>query len=163
MSNQSVDIKLADYACRADAQAILGLLNHYAKDPMGGGEPLSQYVLDNLINRLAAMHGTFTVLAFHQGMAVGLINCFESFSTFKCLPIVNIHDVIVRKNFRGQQLSIKMLTLVEKIAKQKGSCKLTLEVLEGNHPARHIYEKFGFNAYQLDPDMGSALFWEKTI
>ena len=156
-------IRVADYASCSDGQAILGLLDHYARDPMGGGEPLSRYVLDNLIDKLSSMTGAFTVLAFHNNVAVGLINCFESFSTFKCLPIINIHDVIVRENFRGQNLSMQMLELVEQVAKQRGSCKLTLEVLEGNHPARHIYQKFGFNAYQLDPKKGNALFWEKTI
>ena len=153
----------ADYANRKDAQAILGLLDHYARDPMGGGEPLSQYVLDNLIENLQHTTGAFSVLGFHDQLPVGLANCFQSFSTFKCRPIVNIHDLIVRDNYRGKGLANALLQSIQEIAKERGSCKLTLEVLEGNHQAKYVYQKFGFNAYELDPEKGNAMFWEKMI
>jgi len=156
-------VYLADYNKAKDAQAILGLLDHYARDPMGGGKPLSKFVLQNLIESLSKTTGAFSVLAYDGNVAVGLINCFQSFSTFKCMPIINIHDVIVRKNYRGNKLAEKMLELVEQTAKERGSCKLTLEVLEGNTAAKHVYQEFGFNAYQLDPEQGNALFWEKSV
>jgi ribosomal protein S18 acetylase RimI-like enzyme len=157
------EVRKADYNNRKDAQAILGLLDHYARDPMGGGQGLSNFVLENLIESLSSVTGAFSILAFYQNNPVGLINCFQTFSTFKCLPIINIHDVIVRNNMRGHNVSIKMLEAVQVIAKERGSCKLTLEVLAGNHTAKHIYQKFGFNAYELDPKKGNALFWEKMI
>ena len=56
-----------------------------------------------------------------------------------------------------------MLDEVERIAKEKGCCKLTLEVLEGNIVAKKAYEKFGFSSYELDPATGKALFWEKVL
>lgn len=40
--------------------------------------------------------------------------------------------VIVLKEFRGDNLSQKMLAKVEEVAKSKGCCKLTLEVLNKN-------------------------------
>lgn len=163
MIDKEFIIRQADYSNKKDAQAILGLLDHYARDPMGGSEPLSEYVLDNLIEKLEDTIGAFSVLAHYNGVPVGLVNCFESFSTFKCRPIVNIHDVIVRENFRGFGLADSLLEKVQNIAKERGSCKLTLEVLEGNFPAKHVYQKFGFNAYELDPEKGNALFWEKLI
>lgn len=156
-------VRLAQYGKPKDGQAILGLLDHYARDPMGGGKSLSKFVLQNLIGSLSKTTGAFSVLAYHDNVAVGLINCFQSFSTFKCLPIINIHDVIVRKNYRGHKLAEKMLQLVEKTAKERGSCKLTLEVLQGNTPAKKVYQAFGFNSYQLDPEQGNALFWEKAV
>nr|GFD20020.1 hypothetical protein [Tanacetum cinerariifolium] len=55
-----------------------------------------------------------------------------------------------------------MLTKVEEIARQRGCCKMTLEVLEGNEVALGAYRKLGFSDYQLDPQMGRALFWQKT-
>jgi len=56
-----------------------------------------------------------------------------------------------------------MLKKVEDIAKEKGCCKLTLEVLDGNKAAQNAYTKFGFGGYELDPVMGKALFWQKSI
>ena len=156
-------IRLADYRNRQDGQSILGLLDHYAQHPMGGGNSLSAYVLDNLIPSLQKHNGAFSVLAFIDGQPVGLVNCFQSFSTFQCRPIVNIHDVIVRESHRGQGLADKMLARVQSHAKELGSCKLTLEVLEGNEIAKKVYHRFGFNAYSLDPVQGNAMFWEKTI
>ena len=56
-----------------------------------------------------------------------------------------------------------MLTQVEDIARQRGCCKLTLEVLEGNKAAQRSYRGFGFEGYQLVPEMGRAMFWEKPL
>jgi len=158
-----IDARLADYQDNKDQQAILGLLDHYARDDMGGGQPLSKYVLDNLISELQKHYGAFSVLAFHNNLPVGLVNCFQTFSTFKCRPLVNIHDVVVRQSHRGQNLAEQMLDVVEKEAKQRGCCKLTLEVLEGNLVAQKVYKRFGFNSYVLNPEQGNALFWEKVI
>jgi len=69
----------------------------------------------------------------------------------------------VSKTWRGQGLSTAMLQKVESIALQRGCCKITLEVLEGNLVARKAYEKFGFSGYELDPAMGKAMFWEKPL
>jgi ribosomal protein S18 acetylase RimI-like enzyme len=60
-------------------------------------------------------------------------------------------------------ISQKMLAKVEEIARQRGCCKITLEVLEGNEAAKGAYRKLGFADYQLDPEMGRALFWQKAL
>jgi ribosomal protein S18 acetylase RimI-like enzyme len=52
---------------------------------------------------------------------------------------------------------------VEELAGRLGCCKLTLEVLEGNSIAQAAYRSLGFDAYQLDPSLGKALFWEKKL
>ena len=153
----------ADYNNAQHAAAILELLSLYARDPMGGGQDLSDFVREHLIEQLAARPDALTVLAFQDDQPVGLINCFESFSTFQCKPLMNIHDVVVHPNYRGRGISTRLLNRVEELAKQRGCCKLTLEVLQGNDIARAAYRKVGFKPYQLDPDMGQALFWEKTI
>ena len=159
----NIKVLKANYTETKHATDILSLLNLYALDPMGGGKALSQFVKDNLIRELAKLPHAFTVLCYADDRAVGLINCFESFSTFSCKPLVNIHDVIVIKEYRGRGLSQKMLTEVEKIALKKGCCKLTLEVLSKNTVAQASYQKSGFSPYQLDPEMGMAEFWQKLI
>ena len=76
---------------------------------------------------------------------------------------VSPEDIAVLAEFRGLGLSRLMLTEVEKIAREKGCCKITLEVLEGNTAARRAYERFGFHAYELAPALGKAMFWQKAL
>ena len=52
---------------------------------------------------------------------------------------------------------------VEEIARENNCCKLTLEVLSANYSAKRSYENFGFSAYELNPSMGQALFWQKHL
>jgi ribosomal protein S18 acetylase RimI-like enzyme len=56
-----------------------------------------------------------------------------------------------------------MLAQVEQIARERGACKLTLEVLSGNRSAIALYEKVGFEPYQLDPAMGQACFYQRWL
>ena len=90
-------------------------------------------------------------------------NCFEGFSTFAAKPLVNIHDLAVSQNFRGMGISQLLLNKVEEVAREKGCCKVTLEVLSGNQTAINSYQKFGFRQYELDPEKGQAQFWEKKL
>ena len=162
----SVRVVRADYANALHAQALLSLLDVYARDPMGGGEPLSAFTLANLVPSLEARSQAFSVLAFageSDAEPLGLVNCIEGFSTFACRPLVNVHDVVVIPAWRGQRVAQQMLSLVEALAVERGACKLTLEVLSGNAGAIRLYERVGFANYQLDPAMGQAQFLQKWI
>lgn len=130
---------------------------------MGGGEPLTESVKQNLVESLSNIPHAFSVLATVDEKPAGLINCFEGFSTFKCEPLVNIHDVTVVPEYRGLGISQKMLEKVEQIARTRDCCKLTLEVLSNNQAAKSAYSKFGFSDYELDPEAGTALFWQKSL
>jgi len=77
--------------------------------------------------------------------------------------LINIHDVIVLNEYRGNGVSQNMLNKVEEIANSKGCCKITLEVLNNNEIAKSTYSKFGFSAYELNPKAGFALFWQKKL
>lgn len=159
-------VRLVDYGNKQDAHYLVSMLGAYALDPMGGGKPLSDQVKQNLANSLNNFPGAFSVFGFVDQSAAepaGLINCLPSFSTFRCQPVLNIHDIVVLDVARGSGLCGSMLQLVESAAVERGCCKLTLEVLAGNQPAKRAYEKFGFNSYELDPAHGYALFWEKSL
>ncbi|MCD1125771.1 GNAT family N-acetyltransferase [Jinshanibacter sp. LJY008] len=159
----NVEIVIADYQNPAQGKDLLMLLDDYAQDPMGGGEALESSVKANLLGELAKLPHAFTVLAYVDNQPAGLINCFLGFSTFAVRPLVNIHDAVVNPSFRGLGLSQKMMEKVEQIAREKGCCKMTLEVLEGNDVAKGCYSKFGFSGYELDPAMGKAMFWQKKL
>lgn len=163
MDNPKVLVLQASYSNPVHARALGFLLDQYARDAMGGGAGLAADVQENLALELGKRPHAFSVLAFVAGEPVGLVNCFEGFSTFACRPLVNIHDVMVLEGFRGLGISQKMLAEVEKIARQRGCCKLTLEVLEGNTVAQGAYRKLGFAGFELDPQMGRAMFWQKTL
>lgn len=153
----------ADYANPLHASALVQLLDAYAQDPAGGGEALSDFAKTHLVQALAARPQAFSVLAFDGDQPVGLINCIEGFSTFACRPLVNVHDVAVLASHRGQRVGEQMLALGEEIARERGACKLTLEVLQGNASAIRLYERVGFAGYQLDPAMGRAQFFQKWL
>ena len=162
-ANTMIDIVRAHYTDPVHATALIDLLDSYARDPAGGGEPLSDFARTNLIGALAARPFVFSVLAFEDDAPVGLVNAIEGFSTFACRPLVNVHDVVVRESHRGRGVAARLLAEVEAIARERGACKLTLEVLSGNRAARSLYEKLGFDAYRLDPSMGEAQFMQKWL
>lgn len=156
-------VRQADYGHPSDAAAVVALLDAYASDPAGGGEPLSDFVKDNLARELAARPQAYSVLAFDGEQPVGLVNCIEGFSSFKCKPLVNVHDVAVLASHRGQGIAEAMLAEAERIAVERGAVKMTLEVLSGNAPAVKLYRRIGYEGYQLDPAMGTAQFMQKWL
>jgi ribosomal protein S18 acetylase RimI-like enzyme len=138
-------------------------MDQYARDPAGGGEALGDFARANLLNELAARPFIFSVLAFDGDIPVGLVNAIEGFSTFACRPLVNVHDVVVAASHRGHGIAAQLFAEVEAIARERGACKLTLEVLDGNTSARALYRRLGFAAYRLDPAMGHAQFLQKWL
>jgi len=153
----------ADYRDAHHAQAIVWLLEQYACDPMGGGKSIAAERLQRLVPELARRPHALSVLAFDQDQAVGLINAFEGFSTFACEPLINVHDIVVDSDYRGRGVGKLLLEEIESIARRRGCCKLTLEVLAGNAPAQGLYRRFGFAPYQLSEELGAAMFWEKRL
>ncbi len=158
-----IEIIRARYDYAPHAAALVDLMDTYARDPAGGGEPLSDFARGNLVTQLAARPFIFSVLAFDNDQPVGLVNAIEGFSTFACRPLVNVHDVVVATGHRGRGIAGWMFAEVESIARERGACKLTLEVLQGNASARALYERLGFALYQLDPGMGHAQFLQKWL
>lgn len=163
MSQQQINIVRVDYGNPQHGSDLVLLLDSYARDPMGGGEPLSQFVKDNLVAELSKRDFGLSLIAYVDNQPAGLLNAFEGFSTFACKPLFNVHDIVVLETFRGLQLSQLLLQELEKIARDKGCCKITLEVLEGNMIAQRAYQKSGFAGYELDPQMGKAMFWQKKL
>jgi ribosomal protein S18 acetylase RimI-like enzyme len=156
-------IETVDYTNIQHADVLVKLLNIYASGESGGGQPLNDSVRSALPDALAAIPGAFSLLVFDDLIPVGLVNCFMGFSTFACQPLVNIHDLMVVPEYRGQGISQMLLEGVEGIAHERGCCKITLEVLQGNQAAINAYQKYGFSAYELDPSMGKAMFMEKSF
>ncbi|MEI2417961.1 GNAT family N-acetyltransferase [Orrella sp. JC864] len=157
------DILPADLNRPDHARDFVTLLDEYARDPMGGGQPLPEAVKRDLPGALARRPGVHVLLAYVDGAPAGLANCMEGFSTFACKPLLNVHDFMVSAPFRGQGVARRLLAEVERRARALGCCKITLEVLQGNAPAQALYRSEGYDGYQLDARAGHALFWQKKL
>jgi ribosomal protein S18 acetylase RimI-like enzyme len=64
---------------------------------------------------------------------------------------------------RGKGVARALFAAIEGEAEARGACKVTLEVLSGNHRAKDLYVSLGYGDYQLDPEAGNALFWQKRL
>lgn len=124
---------------------------------------MSEFSQKHLIEELQKRSIARVFLAFVEEEAAGLAICFEGFSTFACRPLLNIHDFAVSPRHRRKGVGKTLMHFVESYAKENGFCKLTLEVLEGNQPAKDLYTACGFEGYELAEDTGKALLWQKKL
>ena len=84
--------------------------------------------------------------------------CFRGFSTFSAAPLINIHDIIVSKTFRGNGIGKRLLREIEDCAVTTGCYKVTLEVRQDNRIAQSMYKRIGFTRGEAPMD-----FMTKTI
>ena len=160
---REISIVEADLDLAKHRAAIVELIDSYARDHMGGGRPLTSQAKQALIPGLREHPSTCVFLAFDATQAIGIAVCFTGFSTFAAKPLLNIHDIAVLSSYRGQGVGWQLLGAVENKARTLGCCKLTLEVRNDNHPARVLYEDFGFGDCTLGDDIAPALFLEKRL
>jgi len=156
-------VRLADLQLPEDQSAIVRLLDHYAQQPFGMAQSLPPEVQAKLIDGLTQRDNTRIFLAQPpEGPAIGLAVCFLGFSTFRALPLINIHDLVVHEDTRGVGVGGKLIDAVVQYAGQNGLCAVTLEVRQDN-PARELYARKGFrNLQSHDPD-GLMLFGKLTL
>ena len=143
---EAVRIREADLTDPDDARGILEVLDSYASDVMGVRQPLAAEIRERIVPGLRDHPTTLVLLAVLDGRSVGVAVCFFGFSTFRARPLLNIHDLAVLPEYRGQGIGRLLLRAAEKRAQQRGCCKLTLEVRTDNGRARGLYERFGFEA-----------------
>lgn len=140
----NLHVSEADFADSHDVNGVLDVLDSYASDPVGGGEGLSREVRERLPSMLREHPTALVLLAFTDDRAVGVAVCFFGMSTFRAMPLLNIHDLAVLPEYRGRGVGRELLRAAEERARRAGCCKLTLEVQEDNARARTLYQRFGF-------------------
>jgi ribosomal protein S18 acetylase RimI-like enzyme len=151
---------------------LVAMLDAYAQDPMGGGEPMAEDVIARLVPGLRAHPAAYVFLAYREtpgdtpgntsgdnsggtsggtsgGEAVGIANCFLGFSTFAAKPLINIHDLAVVPQARREGVGRKLLDSVAAKAKALGCCAVTLEVRDDNPAAQKLYKNYGFHDHDL--------------
>ncbi len=158
----NLEIREADFANPIHAAGIIEILDSYASDGVGGGVPLGADVRERLVGALRSHPSALVLLAFSQGQPVGIAVCFFGLSTFRALPLLNIHDLAVIPRLRGRGVGRALLSEVECRAIQRGCCKLTLEVQQDNARARSLYEVFGFSDFPMS-DSAPTRFLSKLL
>ncbi len=151
-------ITLADIQSQRDCDAFLFLMDHYSRDAFGGGAPLDAQILNRLPKAWGDHPGAFSLIAWKSDTPVGLVNCVTSFSTFRAMPRINIHDLVVHADQRGEGLGRKLIEAVVEQAKSRGACQVTLEVRADNQRARELYQRCGFAGIEIPAESHTHLF-----
>lgn len=125
-------------------RAVVDLLDGYVREPIIGGRPLPEDTKRALVPALRRHPTTRVLLAYAGDEAVGIAVCFLGFSTFAARPLINVHDLAVRADWRKRGVGRRLLRAVEERARATGCCRLTLEVRGDNDPARELYASLGF-------------------
>jgi ribosomal protein S18 acetylase RimI-like enzyme len=159
----SINVINADYDNPVHQQAIIDLLNSYAHDPTGNDKKLSEQVCKDLIPGLRDHPAMLVFLAFREDQPVGLATCLISYSTFNARPVLNIHDLVVAPDCRGQGIGSSLMDHIENAARGMNCHKVTLEVSESNHGARKLYREVGYGLTPDGNEKEAVYFLEKYL
>lgn len=144
MKNRNIIFRRANLEDKADAATVIELLNGFSRQSSRGGE-LPEDIKSTLIDNLIAFGKALVYLAEDGGQAMGLANCFMTFSTFKNSIVLNIHDFFITEEYQGKGVGTGFLKFIEKDAAAQNICRITLEVYANNKNAVALYEKLGFS------------------
>lgn len=157
-----LDVIAADLDDDVQSDAVVALIDAYARDPMGRGRGLEAEVRARLIPALKTHPAAYVFLAFADRRAVGVAVCFVGLSTFAARPIFNVHDLGVIASVRNRGVGRALLERARAEAEHLGCCKLTLEVRTDNARARHLYASLGFRQAEAIAEVPMQL-WERPL
>jgi len=144
----NVEVREAELDDERDGAALVAIIDAYARGPGGQNAPLPAAARDRLAPGLRDHPAAFALLGLVDGEAVGVAVCVWGFSTFAGKPSLNIHDLAVLSEWRGQGIGGRLLAEVERRARERDACKVTLEVHDTNRGAKRLYERHGFGPWE---------------
>lgn len=118
MKHSGLDIVRADWSLPKHRDAVVELMDLFARDVQGRGVGLRDTVKRDLPDELLKRSACMVAVALVRGQPAGLSINFEVFSKFACLPILNIHDFVVAPQYRGQGIAEHLLQAVEALGKE---------------------------------------------
>jgi ribosomal protein S18 acetylase RimI-like enzyme len=158
MTTIETQITLCNYSNQEHLQAITTLIDAYIRDEMGGGKPMSKQEQLRLVDGLNSHPKSIVLLAKTDSVFVGLLTAFENFSTFTAKPMINIHDVIVLKEYRSKGIGRQLMNAVIAEAESRKCSRITLEVRKDNITAQSLYKSLRFD--ETNPGM---FYWRKNL
>lgn len=152
-------LKLADLEKDEHSRYIIALVNEYRCDPMGGSlGAIAKDSEQELLHGLRGHPSSVVYFVCHNDTVAGMAVCFVGFSTFKAKRLLNIHDLILFKDYRNKGIGTWFLKRIAEEVSKIGYCKLTLEVRTDNESAKKVYRKAGFS-----PCHDPMEFWVKEL
>lgn len=139
-----VRVRQLDLNQASEREQLVALTDAYARDPMGGGEGLSAHARIHLADALATHPGLFALVAEQGDEVLGHALCVTGFSSFYAAASCNLHDLSVLPHARGSGVGRQLLQAVEAEARQRGMCKVVLEVRPDNTIGQALYRSVGF-------------------
>ncbi len=154
----NITFEMCDFSNPAHLNLLVELHGEYMADPMGDHPAHSKIEQLRLVDALNNREGVTVLFACDGERGVAMAICFELFSTFHITPYLYIHDVIVSGEYRNRGVGRALIERLTKISRERGYCKLTLEVRCDNPSAQRLYRNSGFTP--CTPDM---YFWNKIL
>ena len=159
MNSKETLIIHGDLNNHAHCSALISLINEYRTDFMGGNLPVLDLISENkLIDGLKNHPASLILFALSEETIIGMAVCFQGFSTFQAAGLLNIHDLIVFKNYRNRGIGRLLLEHACEEARKRNFCRVTLEVRTDNDTARRLYKSVGFK-----PCENPMEFWISPI
>ena len=144
MPEAVVAVRPVDFGDEAELAQFVGLLDAYARDPMGAGTALAPEVRERLMIDLPRRQGLHGLLAEAGDQAIGFATCLVGYSTFRARPLLNVHDIAVLPDWRGLGIGGRLLEAAAELGRRLDCCRLTLEVRPDNPSAQRLYARAGF-------------------
>lgn len=156
--HKEAGFELCDFNNPTHCESLCNLLNMYMADPMGNYPQHDEKENKKFVEDMKKHPTSITLFIVSDNKAVGIINAFMNYSTFRLRPFINVHDVFVMPAYRGRGLSRRLISKIKEIARDNGCCKVTLEVRHDNIPAQRCYTSEGFK-----DDVPPMFYWESIL
>ncbi|WP_375753590.1 GNAT family N-acetyltransferase [Vibrio sp. HN007] len=118
-------------------------------------------IKENIVEKLCELLYFIGFIAYLGEKPAGFAVCFESFSSYRCKKVLNIHDFMISEAYRGKGYGKVLLKGVEAFARENDYLKITLEVDDDNHSAQKLYSRCGFEDHQVV--LKGLLHWQKYL
>lgn len=115
----------------------------------------------DIVDKLCELPYFIGFIAYLDDEPIGFAVCFESFSSYRCKKVLNVHDFMISAKFRGLGYGKTLLTAVEQFCIVNDYLKITLEVDDDNQSAQRLYASCGFEDHQVV--LKGLLHWQKYL
>ena len=146
--SDGIEIREASFESESDMAKLFGILDAYARGPGGQNAPLPEIARENLMSGLASNTNMFVLFGVIDDEILGAAVSLWGFSTFGGRPYLNLHDFSVLPKAQGRGIGTALLKDLERRARERNCCKMTLEVHDTNDGAKRLYARMGFTGWE---------------
>ncbi len=101
-----------------------------------------------LAERLKNEDSEIYVCETADGKLAGFVQLYPLFSSTKMQKLWLLNDLFVNQEFRGNQISVKLIDRAKKLVEDSEACGMFLETGKSNLIGNNLYPKTGFKLNQ---------------